>query len=68
MMNDLNVSITNCARCGENHPNLFFKAFLYPIIDECNGEETIWTHWVKCPKSGDPVLFRVTPEVIDETN
>lgn len=51
--------IKNCARCGEDHPDVqIATAFLRPFAPpEANGKA--WTHWTICPVSGDPILIMV---------
>lgn len=49
-------NVKSCARCGNDHERLSFKRFAQSIRDN-NGIE--WTHWARCPQTGDPVLLRV---------
>ena len=49
--------LKNCARCKKNHRTLNLKKMRYPI-PEADGSVT-WTHWAKCPNTGDPVLFSI---------
>jgi hypothetical protein len=50
------ATITNCARCGGDHPDLVFTKLARPILDE-------YTHWAACPKTGEPVIMQITDDV-----
>lgn len=53
------VGVTDCARCGKDHPDgggeITFLPFVRPVVDF---DGTIWTHWGECPNTGDPILLR----------
>lgn len=51
------VSIKNCARCGTDHIDLEFNKFINNPI-EC--DDHVYTHWGKCPVSGDPILMYIS--------
>ena len=44
--------LTHCSRCGGNHAAVTFFKFVRPPLPE--------THWGLCPRTGDPILMRVT--------
>lgn len=46
--------VIGCARCGQDHEPLDFKAFERPVVDQ---DGTTWTHWAPCPTNGDPILL-----------
>lgn len=45
--------IITCARCGEDHTDLVAKPFTRTFA---LGGDT-WTHWVMCPRIGEPILI-----------
>jgi hypothetical protein len=53
----MQVSIKNCARCGEDHELLDFKLLSNPIAE--------WTHFSICPKTDEPILLEIV-ETEDE--
>ena len=50
---DLTSAVGECARCGEDHEPIDFKAFERPVVDN----DGTWTHWAPCPTNGDPILL-----------
>lgn len=52
----LMMSVTHCARCGRDHPEIVFTTFLRPPSDASG---TLWSWWGTCPVSGDPILLRI---------
>lgn len=46
--------ITNCARCGGTHPEVYFWKFARPPKSH--------SHWAICPKTHQPILMRFTKE------
>lgn len=59
MQGSLVLPVQHCARCGQDHEKLNYKAFVNPIEDE---DGTVWSHWALCPVTGDPVLMRKLPD------
>jgi hypothetical protein len=53
-METIIVSIKACARCGEDHDQLEFAPLTKPVISVC-GEK--FSHWVICPKLGEPIML-----------
>lgn len=52
--NRIEAGVVNCARCGGLHDGVVFVPFNRPP-DEIS-------HWAPCPKTGEPILFRITLE------
>lgn len=52
-------SISNCARCGENHDDIEWKALTRAIPE--NDGSILWTHWYPCPTNGEPILCATIP-------
>lgn len=52
----LYLPVLGCARCGEDHAVVAFKAFERPPVDDGEGN-TLFTHWGYCPRTGDPILM-----------
>jgi len=50
------IMVYGCARCGQDHLNIEFRAMERPVVDP-NG--IVWTMWAPCPTTGDPILMRV---------
>ena len=44
--------ITNCARCGGRHTDIWFWKFTRKASE--------YTHWAMCPKTNQPILMRFT--------
>lgn len=55
----ITTSVTNCSRCGKDHPLLFFRKIVSPIADS---DGTLWTHWSLCPNFGEPILMKVADQ------
>jgi hypothetical protein len=51
----LKVDVHGCARCGEDHKDMDFRAFRSPIFDS---DGSVWTHWAICPNFDEPVLLK----------
>lgn len=49
------MTISGCARCGEAHQDLEWFAFQNPVAPP-EMAPFQWTHWAKCPVTGDPLL------------
>lgn len=49
--------VKGCARCGDNHEGLAWKAFVHPV--EVPELKWVWRWWAPCPVNGDPILLRV---------
>jgi hypothetical protein len=60
----MKVSIKDCARCGTDHNDLEFNKFIGDPI-EC--DDHVYTHWGKCPVSGDPILMYISYDLQPET-
>lgn len=56
----MQVSISNCARCGEAHDELEARTFARPFAP-AEAAPITWTHWVPCPTNGDPILITCSP-------
>lgn len=53
----LKVGVRNCARCGDDHSGLVFKAFtIRPIT---HGDGVTFTHWALCPNTGEPIIMEI---------
>jgi hypothetical protein len=51
-------SVSNCVRCGRNHERLLRREFKRPpevLVDRAIKR---WGYWLRCPKTGDPILIR----------
>lgn len=49
-------NITNCARCGGNHPLAIDAALLSRPFAPPEAGGTEWTHWFSCPVTNEPVM------------
>ena len=56
MSETIRQSVQRCARCGRDHQNLILRHLERPIEDR---DGSVWTHWMRCPQNGDPILWRV---------
>lgn len=60
--------LEHCARCHQDHDNLYFWPLTHPVEDP---DGTQWTLWTPCPTNGEPILLRmsttVTATVITDT-
>lgn len=57
--NQRTISITSCARCGQDHKGVPIKQFEHPIEDT---DGSLWTHWCMCPVNDEPVLVKMLPK------
>jgi len=51
------VAIPKCPRCGKVHELLAIKF---------KRTTSIWTHWSKCPNTGEPITMAYTPSMREE--
>lgn len=51
----ITFDVRHCSRCEQDHQQLEAKEFMIPI-DDSDGP---WTHWARCPISGDPILVKL---------
>jgi hypothetical protein len=54
--------LVHCARCGATHEDIVFVRFMVPI--RAFGVE-LYSHWAKCPTSGDPILMVAEAQMVD---
>ena len=54
----MKVNLSNCVRCKQEHNDLEFQQFTYPILDP----EGSWTHWALCPTNKEPLIIMITIE------
>lgn len=64
MNGTLIVSIKNCARCAEDHPDMTFHRLHRPMVvdfelDGLEGRRT-YQYWAMCPKQQEPILMEVS--------
>lgn len=52
----IKTTVVKCARCGGNHRDMQFSSFTRPIESDM---EELWTHWVMCPDTNEPILMRI---------
>ncbi len=49
----MRLNIKNCARCKDNHNQLFFKKFTI------NEDNLGYSHFAFCPTNGEPILMKI---------
>lgn len=54
------VMVLKCHRCNGNH----FVRFR-PFKRQPPPDVKTYTHWAKCPNSGEPILSRIRPEDVE---
>lgn len=54
------LNVKSCARCGLDHQNLVLMELRQPMAPE-DAPGVSWTHWAKCPTSGEPIMVRTSP-------
>lgn len=55
------IKVGACARCGEDHAAVAFKAFARPPLRDAPSEEPYATHWGTCPTTGEPIFSICAP-------
>lgn len=60
----MRISITGCARCGNDHKDLEFHQLTQPMVDA----DGTWTHFALCPTNGEPILLKINITSGDSTN
>lgn len=61
--------IANCARCGQDHRQLYFREFQRapaPVLTEDGSARLSYKWWGTCPRSGDPILLVASDPVVAE--
>ena len=57
-LKSIEVSVTNCARCGRDHDIVHFERFTRPIeIDD-----EVFKYFGMCPEYDEPILMRVVED------
>jgi hypothetical protein len=52
----MNITISGCARCGENHKDIEIKEFTNPM----GIHDITFYWWTMCPKLNEPILVLLT--------
>jgi len=50
------VDVTECSRCGEDHPGLAIERLHRPHAPP-EASPVVWTHWASCPTNAQPILI-----------
>ena len=58
-LNEVDVIVNCCARCGKDHRVSFVK-FKDGAVDP---ENKCLTHWGMCPTLKEPILMKILPDV-----
>jgi hypothetical protein len=64
-MPTVTMTLRECGRCGNEHPDMAFRELARPIKLLRRQEGTfvlILTHWATCPMTEEPVLLRFSGE------